>query len=431
MDILYISKRLAEICDEYSIIELRDDTEELRFSNNTMDIFNRWFDSGIKIFASRGKKIAEASFNSVNLNYDYIIDRIKRMLSISPDYISYNGINPEKNDYNMEITNFERRDIYDISQQLIDASLKNGAERSAGVIYQSYETVHVKTPYNDEKFSRPGMEIVLRSFKGNLSGQENYHFGPGSIKNIDPYSMVNAAVLPLQSQYDNLDIPEGKYDVIMSPNVIGNLLSYSSGFFSFFNIESGSSPFKNMLDKNVASGYVNLSDEPANINGIGFNPVDDEGTLTKNLEIIKNGTLKTYLHSYTTAMEAGTKTTGNAGIIYPHAWQLHMHGGNNKFDDIINSVDHGIFINNAWYTRFQDEENGIFSTVPRDGVFLINNGKISKAMGGIRISDSIPNILKNIKKVSSEEKYVKWWDEISPSIMPYVLAEDVNITKGF
>ena len=41
------------------------------------------------------------------------------------------------------------------------------------------------------------------------------------------------------------------------------------------------------------------------------------------------------------------------------------------------------------------------------------------------------NRYRSIKKVSSEEKYVKWWDEISPSIMPYVLAEDVNITKGF
>ncbi|WP_061951437.1 metallopeptidase TldD-related protein [Acidiplasma cupricumulans] len=130
-------------------------------------------------------------------------------------------------------------------------------------------------------------------------------------------------------------------------------------------------------------------------------------------------------------MEAGTKTTGNAGIIYPHAWQLHMHGGNNKFDDIINSVDHGIFINNAWYTRFQDEENGIFSTVPRDGIFLINNGKISKAIGGIRISDSIPNILKNIKKVSSEEKYVNGGMRYRHQSCPMFLLRMLTLQKGF
>ena len=98
---------------------------------------------------------------------------------------------------------------------------------------------------------------------------------------------------------------------------------------------------------------------------------------------------------------------------------------------MIHGVKRGLFINNSWYTRFQDQSTGTFSTVPRDGVFLIENGEIVGTVSGIRISDSILNILQNISEVSKQEKYVKWWDEIHPSIMPYALIENVNITKGF
>ena len=108
-----------------------------------------------------------------------------------------------------------------------------------------------------------------------------------------------------------------------------------------------------------------------------------------------------------------------------------MERGNKNVNDMIGSIDHGLYINNSWYTRFQDERTGTFSTVPRDGVFLIDHGEIKGTVSGIRISDSILNILKNITEVSNEEKYVKWWDEIHSSIMPSVKVENVNITKGF
>ena len=76
-------------------------------------------------------------------------------------------------------------------------------------------------------------------------------------------------------------------------------------------------------------------------------------------------------------------------------------------------------------------KNGIFSTVPRDGVFRIHNGEIAGSVSGIRISDSVTGILNNISGVSSETKNTKWWEEIQPSIMPYVMVDSVNISRSF
>jgi len=85
---------------------------------------------------------------------------------------------------------------------------------------------------------------------------------------------------------------------------------------------------------------------------------------------------------------------------------------------------------NTWYTRFQDYRNGDFSTIPRDGIFYIEDGEIKESWQGIRISDNIPRIFSNILDVSNETMQVKWWDEVMPSLIPYVLVKDVNITKS-
>ena len=71
---------------------------------------------------------------------------------------------------------------------------------------------------------------------------------------------------------------------------------------------------------------------------------------------------------------------------------------------MLDGLEDGLLINNAWYTRFQDYRNGVFSTVPRDGVFLVKGGEVQGALSGIRISDSVMDILKNVTAISRKER---------------------------
>ncbi len=425
-----LTKKLKNVCDEFAIAENYENIKELRFSNNSMDLFNNWEESYTDVFASRNKKTMDILIKDYN-NIDYYIEKIDKTLNMIPDNPSYYGINPEHYNYSSGEEDIDEVDIYDLSQQLIDASLKNKTDQNAGLIYKNYAKTRIKTNYNDETYYNSGIEIVLRSFKGDYSGQEGLHYGIDAVKNIDPYKIGENAAETALNGNNKIDINEGKYDVLMSPYLIGTILTYNIGFLSYFDIDSGLSPFIGKLNENIASKNVNLYDDPLNKNGIGFTPVDEEGTMTEKLDLISNGTLKNYMHSYSTARKAGVKTTGNAGIISPSPWQIHMEKGNKDINDMISSMDSGLYINNSWYTRFQDERTGTFSTVPRDGVFLVKNGEIKGNVSGIRISDSILNILKNITEISNEENYVKWWDEIHSSIMPSVKAENINITKGF
>ena len=86
---------------------------------------------------------------------------------------------------------------------------------------------------------------------------------------------------------------------------------------------------------------------------------------------------------------------------------------------------------NTWYTRFQNYAKGDFSTIPRDGIFLVENGEIKQSLKDIRISDNALSLLNNIVGISKERQHVHWWGEADPpSLSPYVLIKNVHVTKS-
>ncbi len=426
MNINNISEELKKSFDEYSIENIKENIEELRFSNNSMDIYNIWDYNDINIFVSKNKKIA-----SMNVKDNDYLKKLNEIIKYVPDNNSYYGMNPDIKEYKDNIHEIDNNDIYDLFNQLIDSAIKNNGNKNSGLIYKISTETTIKTKYGEKTFHNNGIEIVIRSFNNNFSGQEGLHFGYNAIKKIDPYKIGEEAAITSNITGKTLNIPEGKYDVLLSPEFSGSIITANIDSLSYYNIDSGLSPFIDKINTKVGSNKLSIYDDPLNNNGIGFRPFDDENTNTNKVNLISNGVLKSYMHSYSTASESGYKTTGNAGIIYPHPWQIHVKSGNKHISDLINDIDNGFYIKNSWYTRFQDEKSGTFSTVPRDGVFYIKNGKIVGTVSGIRISDSILNILNNIDDISDEEKYVKWWNEINSSIMPSMIARNINITKGF
>ena len=96
---------------------------------------------------------------------------------------------------------------------------------------------------------------------------------------------------------------------------------------------------------------------------------------------------------------------------------------------LFDNVKNGIYVTNVWYTRFQNYSTGEFSTIPRDGAFLIKNGKIGQPIKNIRVSDNMLNIMKNLEFVSKERVQLRSWESENPSVIPKILVRNVNVTK--
>ena len=220
------------------------------------------------------------------------------------------------------------------------------------------------------------------------------------------------------------------YDVVFDPLILGSSLGVWGGMASAYNVLVQKSVFVDKLGKKVASSIVTLRDNPAAYS-IMNRVFDDEGVPARENVFIDHGVLKTYLHNTSTAKMFKTKTTGNAGLVFPTPWNIEMDAGDMTKEELFQTVKSGLYLTNTWYTRFQNYAKGDFSTIPRDGIFKIQNGEIKQSLKDLRISDNILNMLGNIAAASKERQHVHWWGEADPpSLAPYALIKNVHITKS-
>jgi len=98
------------------------------------------------------------------------------------------------------------------------------------------------------------------------------------------------------------------------------------------------------------------------------------------------------------------KKTNSEYVPYPT--NILMSGSDKSVEDLIASTDKGIYVIRFWYIRSVDPKQMLMTGLTRDGVFLIENGKIKTAINNFRFNESPVNILNNIADMSVSEKVV-------------------------
>jgi predicted Zn-dependent protease len=76
-----------------------------------------------------------------------------------------------------------------------------------------------------------------------------------------------------------------------------------------------------------------------------------------------------------------------------------MEGGNETLETLIASVERGILITHFWYIRVVNPQTLQQTGLSRDGVFLIENGKITTPLMNFRFLESPVRLLKNTRKL--------------------------------
>ena len=115
-------------------------------------------------------------------------------------------------------------------------------------------------------------------------------------------------------------------------------------------------------------------------------------------------------------------------MISPVPWNIVVKPGKESINRMIKNIKKGIYVTNVWYTRFTNYHTGDFSTIPRDGAFLIRNGKITGSLKGMRISENIIKMLMNIDAVGDKPVHLRTWEADMPVYTPAVLIRNCNIT---
>ncbi len=316
-----------------------------------------------------------------------------------------------------------------LAEAMVSSALSSGAERVAGTLELGEVEVAVATSRGfDKSYRKTEVVTHLRSLRGELSGHWAWGSTQLDVGAVEDVGSRSAGFLELAKT--KARFTPGRYDVILSPLVVGNLLNYVASMASGMAVLLGMSFLlgKSAGDAVASEGFT-LTDAPRDVTLPGLAPFDDEGVETYNKPIIRAGRLASLLHNTATSRMFKTTSTGNAGWTNPRPWNLVVEPGSSTFEEMVSEVREGYAIMNNWYTRLQNYVEGQFSTVARDLVLAIRGGSVEGYVDRVRIADRFETLLKSIKAMSREVYDVSWWEVRIPTRAPYVLAESINLTK--
>ncbi len=203
------------------------------------------------------------------------------------------------------------------------------------------------------------------------------------------------------------DAPAGPMTVVLGPGWPGVLLheAVGHGLEGDFN-RKGSSAFANRVGEQVASRLCTVVDDGSLPDRRGSLTVDDEGTPTGETVLIENGILKGYMQDKLNARLMNTLSSGNgrrqgyAHLPLPRMTNTFMRAGDRDPEEIIASVERGIFAANFGGGQV-DITSGrfVFSTTE---AYLIEAGRVTRPIRGATLIGNGPEVMNRISMVGND-----------------------------
>jgi predicted Zn-dependent protease len=103
-------------------------------------------------------------------------------------------------------------------------------------------------------------------------------------------------------------------------------------------------------------------------------------------------------------------------------------GGNTSVEDMIKSTPRGVLVTRLWYLRQVDPRTILYTGLTRDGTFLIENGKLTKAVKNFRFNESPLFLLSNLEALGPAVR-LAGTEAGGPVVMPAIKAKDFNFTS--
>jgi PmbA protein len=407
---------------------------EVRFSNNQIDITAAWNDYATDVILAWKKRVVATQIHNFRES-DASLRQLMKLVKVSEENPTFGGFAKgtfryAKSRADKKIENLEN--LTDHVSTAIEAAKKEAGSKveSGGILLAKFENVYLASSEGPAGVdARSAIELSIRAFSEREASGHGVECS-STLREFEP-SRAGAKAGEIAKMAKNPSLgDEGLYDVVFDPLIFGSLLGVWAGMASAYSIMTQTSIFVDKLGKNVAPQIVTLKDNPAPYS-LSNRVFDDEGVPTRENIFIDHGSFKTYLHNASTAKIFKTETTGNAGLIAPTPWNAEMEPGDASREELFKEMKRGLYLTNTWYTRFQNSAKGDFSTIPRDGIFLVEKGEIKRSLKDLRISDNALAMLGNIMGVSRQRQHVHWWEEADPpSLSPYVLMKNVHITKS-
>lgn len=415
-------KNKAKDIDEIEIYMSSSGEEEFTVREKDLDKYTYAESGGIGLRLIKDGKVG-ISFTekiSADINIDDLINNAKISLHYADSEPEYNKLIDKDDDeksydmINKDIVNLSNDKLKEISLSIEDKlySLDNRIVNvpSAGLARYNFN----KCIINSNGICKEEKKNSI-AYYGEVIAKEN-----DTVKTFfDVYSSTDA-VFDINSFTKNIvdnvvnklsakPIESGKYKTVFSNKAMRIIIGSYLGLFSSEAVQKKLSLLQGKLNQKIASSIINIKDIPMYDKGLANTNFDGEGSKTKDLNIITNGVLNSYLYNNYTAKKDGIKTTSHASRGFKTSIGISCHNfilenGNNTQEELISQIQNGVLVNSLTGTHAGvNAISGDFS-LQAEGI-KIENGKLSYTASPFIVSGNILDLLSNVEMLANDTDY--------------------------
>jgi predicted Zn-dependent protease len=405
---------------------------DVRFAANQMSTSGGVVNGTIAVTSTFGKKHATTVTNDVtDAALQRAVAQSESLAKLSPDdpevmpplgpqtYLPVNG-------YFDSTANLTAADRARAALTALEPARKAGDLKAAGFI--------VVNAGSNAIGNRNGLFAYDRSTTANYTLTVRTDDGTGSgwagaehpdWKQIDFAGMASRAIDKARLSRNPVAIEPGRYEVILEPQAVGDLVQLMGFALNARTADEGRSAFAkagggNKIGEKIVDSRVTIFSDPQDPQLLS-QPYDGQGMPLSRQVWIENGVLKQLFYTRFWAQKQGKPATG-----FPSS--IKLVGGTASMDDMIKSTARGVLVTRLWYLRPVDPRTILFTGLTRDGTFLIENGKISKAIKNFRFNESPLFLLGNLEEIGRAVR-IGGTEQGGPVVMPAIKAKDFNFTS--
>ncbi|MDP9170128.1 MAG: TldD/PmbA family protein [Acidobacteriota bacterium] len=381
-------------------------TEEAytRFANNGITTASLSMRRSVSIAVTRDGRTGSYSVDDLDdASLKEAVRKAEELAAIAPP-------NPERmpalgpqqyaavNDFDAATANSRAPEMIPHVKTIIDAAMKQKLV-AAGLIERTHHTNAIANKAGLFGFHESGdsqLTTTVRMADGSSSGWAGQ---PSTqISKLDSALLARTAIDKCLRWKNPQRLDPGNYTVVLEPTAAADLVRLITSGFSARNTDEGRTFLSKrgggtLLGEKMFPEYITLRSDP-------FDPRQPSapwsGDLfpTRAMTWIDNGVVSNVFYDRYWASKTGKEPTPGPGG-FGAAGSLQLDGGADNLDALVKSVERGILITHFWYIRNVNPQTLQMTGLTRDGVFLIENGKIAAPVMNFRFLESPVRLLKN------------------------------------
>ena len=248
---------------------------------------------------------------------------------------------------------------------------------------------------------------TMRTADGTGSGYAR--LGSPRLSDLDPSALAERAAKKAQSSAKPRELAPGAYTVILEPEAVADLLMFLLFSLNARIADEGRSFLSKpgggtRLGEKLFADSVTLRSDPfdprhpgtpwaAGFGRGGRGGGGSGGLPARKTTWIENGVVKTLAVDRYWAKKTNVEPV-------PLSGGLVLNGSDKSLETLVAETPRALLVTRFWYIRSVNPQNAMVTGLTRDGVWLIENGKVVHPVNNFRFNDSPVNLLKNLEATS-------------------------------